>query len=329
MQEKSRLPAKRWPDTEASGDSAGEPKQKIARPATDIPSGRQPEVKTAVKWAVSEDKGRRNEFEDRAVANEDGRADKSTATRVAFFAVMDGHAGRRAADFAADRLHSLALEAGLVPEGLAIGHQAIDLQAVKAAVLKAFEKTDAAFLAAAASGGNWSDGAAAAAVWVIGERVVVANVGDVKAVLARQQDQQAALKAVTVTKEHKAIYPAERARIEKAGGSVENGRLAGRLEVSRSFGDAAFKKLGASSVPNITSFELSLRDRFLLVACDGFWNLWSADDAVQSTTALLAEGMDQKAVTNRLLNITVRERRCKDNCTLMLLEFVRSEKPES
>ena len=136
-----------------------------------------------------------------------------------------------------------------------------------------------------------------------------------------------ALKAITLSKEHKAIHAAERMRIEKAGGSVHQGRLSGRLEVSRSFGDAAFKRVGASATPNVISFELGARDEFMLVACDGFWNLWSADDAVGTAAGLLEErgGEDGglKAVTNRLLNITVRERRCKDNCTVMLLRFSR------
>lgn len=134
------------------------------------------------------------------------------------------------------------------------------------------------------------------------------------------------LKSITITKEHKAIYPSERQRIEKAGGSVQDGRLAGRLEVSRSFGDAAFKRMGASSVPNVTSFEIKAHDKFLIVACDGFWTLWSPDDAVRTAQGLLAEGREPKAVTNRLLNITVRERRCKDNCTVMLLRLLPGER---
>ena len=47
-----------------------------------------------------------------------------------------------------------------------------------------------------------------------------------------------------LTKEHLAIYPKERARIEKSGGAVSSeGRLAGRLQVSRSLGDKQFKKV--------------------------------------------------------------------------------------
>lgn len=56
-------------------------------------------------------------------------------------------------------------------------------------------------------------------------QVLVANIGDAKAVLARSpsvegsqtlsDERGSPLKAIVVTREHKAIYPQERARIQK------------------------------------------------------------------------------------------------------------------
>jgi serine/threonine protein phosphatase PrpC len=61
---------------------------------------------------------------------------------------------------------------------------------------------------------------------------------------ALQDGCPAQLKAVTLTKDHLAIHPAERARIVKGGGYVSReGRLSGRIQVSRAFGDAPFKKV--------------------------------------------------------------------------------------
>ncbi len=96
-------------------------------------------------------------------------------------------------------------------------------------------------------------------VWLIGDLCVVANVGDAKAVLARQpaadSSQQTApnapsssggttaaaaaaasapppLKALTLTKEHLAIHSGERQRITASGGFVsQDGRLNGRMQV--------------------------------------------------------------------------------------------------
>lgn len=56
------------------------------------------------------------------------------------------------------------------------------------------------------------------------------STGDVSCVLARTAgtESSAVPKAIVLTKEHKALFPAERRRIEKAGGMVTNGRLQGK-----------------------------------------------------------------------------------------------------
>lgn len=87
-------------------------------------------------------------------------------------------------------------------------------------------------------------------------------------------DELSSLKAIVVTRVHKAIYPQERARIQKSGGTVSsNGRLQGRLEVSRAFGDRQFKKFGVVATPDIHSFEVTERDHFIILGCDGLWGL--------------------------------------------------------
>ncbi|PNW78595.1 hypothetical protein CHLRE_09g390600v5 [Chlamydomonas reinhardtii] len=190
-----------------------------------------------------------------------------------------------------------------------------------------FKTTDAALLKECAAKG-WQDGACAVAVWVLQELVLVANVGDAKCILARLPEQPASSaadaqapkpKAIVLTKEHTALI--ERQRIEKAGGTVVNGRLAGRIQISRSFGDAAFKRLGCSAAPDVTAFPLTRRDRFMLLGCDGFWGVYGAQEAVDAAAALLAEGAAPKAVTNRLLYVAVREKKCKDNCSVLLVQF--------
>jgi len=44
-------------------------------------------------------------------------------------------------------------------------------------------------------------------------------------------------------------------------------------KVSRSFGDAQFKGSGATAAPDVQVFTLTRRDRFMLLACDGFWGV--------------------------------------------------------
>ncbi|KAL4419448.1 hypothetical protein ABPG77_003561 [Micractinium sp. CCAP 211/92] len=140
---------------------------------------------------------------------------------------------------------------------------------------------------------------------------------------ARQQQQLETLKAVTLTREHKPVFPGERQRIEKAGSFVSaDGRLAGRIEVSRAFGDRQFKRSGMSVLPDIQAFQLGPREAFLLLACDGFWGVFSPQDAVDFAQREMAlKGRDPKQTCNRLLHEAIRERRCKDNCTVMLVKI--------
>ncbi|XP_018622464.1 WAT1-related protein At3g18200 isoform X3 [Nicotiana tomentosiformis] len=172
----------------------------------------------------------------------------------------------------------------------------LDVKAAKKAIHEGFRRTDESLLQESAKGG-WQDGAAAVCAWVLGSKVFVANIGDAKAILARSSpadgsnnssDGSTPIKAIVLTREHKAIYPQERARIQKAGGSVSsNGRLQARLEVSRAFGDRQFKKVGVIATPDVHSFDLTERDHFIILGCDGLWGVFGPSDAVDFVQKLL------------------------------------------
>lgn len=50
-------------------------------------------------------------------------------------------------------------------------------------------------------------------------------------------------------------------------------------------------------------------------------SVFDAQHAVDMAEGLLKEGRDSKSTTNKLLNEAVRERKCKDNVTLVLVQF--------
>lgn len=166
----------------------------------------------------------------------------------------------------------------------------MDVKTAKKAIIEGFRRTDETLLQESTKG-NWQDGATAVCVWILGQTVVVANAGDAKAVLARSistdgqgvnDGTKSLLKAIVLTREHKAIFPQERSRIQKAGGSVgSNGRLQGRIEVSRAFGDRQFKKVGLIATPDVHSFELTKKDHFIILGCDGLWGVFGPSDAVE------------------------------------------------
>lgn len=278
---------------------------------------------TLIEADAAEDKGSRHTMEDAWVVLPDASSGIPGKLRCAHFAIYDGHGGRLAAEYVRAHLHANVLSAGLPRE-------LMDVKAAKKAIIEGFRKTDENLLLESVAGG-WQDGATAVCVWILGQMVLIANIGDAKAVLARSttnDDQKSSgnssfpLKAIVVTREHKAIYHQERARIQKAGGYVgANGRLQGRLEVSRAFGDRQFKKVGVSANPDVHSFELTKRENFMILGCDGLWGVFSPDDAVNFVARQLKEGLPTNVICRRLVREAIRERRCKDNCTAILVVF--------
>nr|DAD35466.1 TPA_asm: hypothetical protein HUJ06_006106 [Nelumbo nucifera] len=240
---------------------------------------------------AAEDKGSRHTMEDAWVVLSDASLEFPGNLRCAHFAIYDGHGGRLAAEYAQNHLHKNVLSAGLPRE-------LMDVKSAKKAILDGFRRTDESLLQESSAGG-WQDGATAVCVWVLGQTVFIANIGDAKAVVARSltadtlqnhSDGASPLKAIVLTREHKAIYPQERARIQKAGGSVSNGRLQGRLEVSRAFGDRQFKKVGVIATPDIHSFDITEREHFIILGCDGLWGVFGPSDAVDFVHKLLKGG---------------------------------------
>ncbi|CAD6586254.1 MAG: Protein phosphatase 2C 1 [Cyphobasidiales sp. Tagirdzhanova-0007] len=100
-----------------------------------------------------------------------------------------------------------------------------------------------------------------------------ANVGDARAVLCRGG------KAVRLTYDHKGSDAQEAKRITDAGGFVMNNRVNGVLAVTRSLGDSSMKEFVVGS-PYTTETTLGDDDQFLIIACDGLWDVCEDQMAV-------------------------------------------------
>mmetsp|Transcript_56166 Transcript_56166/g.126605 ORF Transcript_56166/g.126605 Transcript_56166/m.126605 type:complete len:459 (-) Transcript_56166:62-1438(-) len=137
-------------------------------------------------------------------------------------------------------------------------------------------------------------------------RMLIANLGDSRAVLCRSQLGR--VSAVRLSDDHKPGRADERRRIEAKGGVVDMqgvwrvftpgpALFGGRhvlwgLAVSRAFGDLLMKEpqrygcAGATgelvtAVPELHTYDLHpTEDRFLILACDGIWDVLGDDDAV-------------------------------------------------
>jgi serine/threonine protein phosphatase PrpC len=131
------------------------------------------------------------------------------------------------------------------------------------------------------------------AALVRGASLAVANAGDSRAVLCR-----AGGVALPLTSDHKPTDPPELARIVAAGGFVADGRVNGSLNLSRALGDAEHKQTAGlppsaqavTAQPDVTTVTLAPGDEFLLLACDGIWDIVTCQEGVDFVRARLAAG---------------------------------------
>ncbi|KAI0674847.1 protein serine/threonine phosphatase 2C [Trametes maxima] len=136
-----------------------------------------------------------------------------------------------------------------------------------------------------------------------------ANAGDARGVLCRSG------KAVRLTYDHKGSDKQEAKRIMDAGGFVMSGRVNGVLAVTRALGDSSMKEFVVGS-PYTTETELSEQDEFLILACDGLWDVVSDQAAVELVRGIA----DPRKAAEELLDHAYRNY-SSDNVTVLIVRF--------
>jgi len=136
-----------------------------------------------------------------------------------------------------------------------------------------------------------------------------ANVGDARAVLC------SAGEAIRLTHDHKGSDKGEVKRIKEAGGFVLNNRVNGVLAVTRSLGDSAMKEFVVGT-PYTTTVELTDADEFLILACDGLWDVLKDQEAVD---LVRKETNAQKA--SEMLVKHALDNYSQDNVTVLVVRF--------
>mmetsp|Transcript_112779 Transcript_112779/g.318836 ORF Transcript_112779/g.318836 Transcript_112779/m.318836 type:complete len:286 (-) Transcript_112779:134-991(-) len=224
-----------------------------------------------VGWA--DDIGRREEMEDGFVFVDCFGGRRNSA----YFAVYDGHGGRQCVDFVTQNLHDT-----LLAELQKAPNNAPD------AFIRAFASTDRSMQ----TSGIHTSGCTACCCLLQEEKasraIYTAHLGDARAVICRG----GLAVRLTSMSDHKATDPTEAKRVIEAGGTIFNERVNGMLAISRAFGDHQLKMPAlpndvVSNVPDITSTELTDQDMFVIVACDGLWDVVEDQESVN----LVLEGI--------------------------------------
>lgn len=252
--------------------------------------------------------GNKDVQEDRYIL--DIQLEASGGQRIVGFCVLDGHSGSLCVDALVEWLPRN-LQKCLTPK------TALTEEHLRQAVTEAILLTDEEFLNKARER-EVLDGSTGLLCLIFPDegqsssrgrshhRLMIANIGDSRAVLCRAQGGR--LSAVRLSDDHKPGRADERRRIEAVGGVVDvqgvwrvftpspcsfGGRsVLWGLAVSRAFGDLLMKEparygcQGATgelvtAQPELHFYDLHpTEDRFLILACDGVWDVLGDDDAV-------------------------------------------------
>ncbi|KAL0393995.1 UNVERIFIED_CONTAM: putative protein phosphatase 2C 22 [Sesamum latifolium] len=222
----------------------------------------------------------------------------------AFYGVFDGHGGKHAADFACYHLPRFIVEDEDFP------------QQIERVMSSAFYRRILLLRKPAL----WTQILLLAPLLWLLFSLVVANAGDCRAVLCRRG------KAIEMSRDHKPVCLRERRRIEASGGYVYDGYLNGQLNVARALGDWHMEGLKGqdggplTAEPELMSTKLTEEDEFLIIGCDGIWDVFMSQNAVDFARRRLQEHNDPVMCSRDLVDEALK-RKSGDNLSVVVVCF--------
>ncbi|OMJ87806.1 hypothetical protein SteCoe_10367 [Stentor coeruleus] len=166
---------------------------------------------------------------------------------------------------------------------------------------------------------------------IINNTIYCANLGDSRAIIGNYNGKKCV--PVVLTKDHNPRNETESLRILQSGGIIDNirgktyideeGNAYGPLRIwvkkneypglamTRCFGDSVSKIIGAISEPGsfyleVTKYEMSINDRFMVIATDGIWEYLSNQKVVRVVNKEWEEGSVRTAC-NKLMELAIQK----------------------
>ena len=286
-----------------------------------------------VRYGATHMQGWRNTMEDAHLT------DLRVEGGAQVFGVFDGHGGKEVAIFAARHFVSLLTQNSKYREGnydtalketfLSVDTQLRTVEGAKEVFRIQRDLPDSAPVDTnIARDAVATAGCTAVVALITAGTLYVANAGDSRAVLGRKG------RAVEMSQDHKPDLPEELARITGAGACVVEGRVNGNINLSRSLGDLEYKTVqslpaerqAVTAMPDVRSVVLTPEDDFLVMCCDGIWDILSSQECVSFIHERLGQ-KDLKTIAEEICDrclahtTTEYEGRGCDNMTVVLVAF--------
>jgi len=165
-------------------------------------------------------------------------------------------------------------------------------------------------------------GSTANVVLLTPTHMICSNAGDSRSLVCRDG------KALPLSFDHKPYNAPENLRVVNAGGYVKAKRIDGDLAVSRGLGDFRYKmnpdltvetqKVNASPEIIVCPRKYG-KDEFMVIGCDGIWDVVENDKCVELVQKILNTGeTDMGAICEKMLDACL-EKESKDNMTICIV----------
>jgi serine/threonine protein phosphatase PrpC len=211
--------------------------------------------------------GKRTTNEDQHHIILNGNNNDSKLNNINFFAVYDGHGGNKVSKFLKSNLSQYFLKKN------------IQYPLSDSYIIKVFDHLQKK-LAIDHKDFAYSQGSTCLILinYFINNKnyIHVCNLGDCRAVICSNG------LANYLTRDHKPDWPLEKLRINQLGGEIIHDGFDYRIcnmSVSRSFGDIDASPY-VTHIPDIFKYKISQDDQFVIMACDGLWDVVSNHEAV-------------------------------------------------
>ena len=246
---------------------------------------------------------------------------------LSYFAIFDGHGGKDVASFLSINLHHF-----LIDEINNINFGTNDEENISniiESIKSAFMKIDQNIL----SNENFTNdvGSTATLIFIyynnlnknilnnnndngnknVERTLICANIGDSNGYLITKSNIS------QITKPHKCEDTSEVQRIKGTGGIVFQGRIFGKLILTRTLGDKEMKKYGVIPVPDFYTKKIEKDDLFVIIASDGIWDVINEEELYKMGNE---KELSSEIFSKKIMDLA-KERDTRDNSSCIVIKL--------
>ena len=242
---------------------------------------------------------------------------------LSYFSIFDGHGGKEVASFLSLNFHRILVKE--INYANLSNNDEENISTFIQVIKNSFQKIDEDIL----NNDNFSIDVGSTATIILiyannnendeqknmkkGHRrtLICANIGDSNGFLINKKYIK------LMTKGHKCDDMLEVKRIKEQGGIVFQGRIFGKLILTRTLGDKEMKKYGVIPTPDFFVKKIEDDDLYFIIGSDGIWDVIEQEEVYRIG---MEKGLSSEEFSKKLVNLA-KERDTRDNASCIVIKL--------